>query len=128
VVSKAELARQEKNSNLLESVSHGVPVPSVCTQAESLYIKIKEEMPADCGVELPIYQQLLKCINSVSACIMEGLGYADAQQQIRFLKMSRGSALESCVHARCLQSWVDSCSSLSLAVDNYIADRLSTLL
>lgn len=124
MATKTEKLRALSNTQLLEKAKESIAVPSVCSFAEGLYRRVVVEMPDDCILQLAQYQQLLKCLNSVSACIMEGIGYSDTQQHIRFLKMARGSALESSSHARCLGRWEPECLALVEMVNSYVIDIL----
>jgi four helix bundle protein len=54
------------------------------------------------GYDLDLYNQLGRSLGSVAANFAEGHGRCMIQDKIRFLRMARGSAYESVVHARIL--------------------------
>ena len=129
MANKVEKKQLKQNRELLEACVEGTEVPHVVRTAERLYRMVVTEVSGDYQTHAwQTENQLIRALNSVAACICEGLGYVDKQQGIRFYKMARGSAMEAVSHARMLDMFESECSALMLEVDKYIAYRLEELL
>lgn len=80
------------------------------------------------SLELPIYSQLIRSLNSTGSNIVEGLGNSDGQNLIRFLKIARGSAYESIFHAKCLKHPMElEIFDLAKRLDIYVLQEVNNI-
>lgn len=123
MATKRDRDTQLKNEALRESASH-FDTPPLCLLAETLYKQIVADRPVDAGIQFTQYDKLLRSINGVTACLMEGYSYADTQQELRFVRSARACAYEATAHARCLEFKINECTDLAKRINDYTLELL----
>lgn len=104
MATKAELQqRQESNEQLRIECLAGFGVVldhPICSEAIRLASHMLVTGVNDTRFSADLVDQLGRSLGSIAANFAEGHGRSMAQDKLRFLRMARGSAYESIVHAR----------------------------
>lgn len=130
MATKSEIQRQqESNEQLRLECLAGFDVVldhPICTNAIKLASDMLIASVEASGFEADLINQLGRSLGSVAANFAEGHGRSMFQDKLRFLRLARGSAYESVVHARIYYvegaDQITEICALAIAVDNYIAE------
>ena len=127
---KKEKLMEEKNRKLLASALKGVSQidedPLVCLVQKAVQTVHEDPMYRDSP--LGVYAQFMSSLGSIGNNVSEGYGKVDTQDNIKFLKISRGSAYETYFCASLFDSVValEAVEEICNYLDNRIVEYLTT--
>ena len=125
-MTKKDKEISSSNLRLLECVRTGLnPILTHSIPSEAVRLVKLAYVYQASDLERYTLTQLVRSVGSIGANYVEGLARASPQDTLRFLRIARGSAYESCYHALCLSGFLapelqDLSNTLDAYIDSYI--------